>query len=253
MNSTQIMQAANPIGDTAFADSSTDPEGTAAFERIVAEDRTEPSAVHRPPRLRRRALIGVGLATAAGAAIAVVGLPGAQHNGAPAAWSVTKNADGSVTVKISDFRDPDGLQRKLRAAGLRAEVGTLPHNCDIRIAAQGAPADQWRSVVVAVDRTTFSSPGQVSNLMLIGGERAFNPRDTTEGTGMFIPPSHGANEITITIRTADLPAQDTVRIGFPADHTGKRMGIGVFSTASGLFCQAPPPHSSGTAPVSPKH
>ena len=232
MNSTTIMQSANPIDDTAFADSSSDPKGTAALERIVAT----PRSVIKRHRPRRRVLVGIGVAAAAGAAAAVVGIPGAQHNGAPPAWSVTTNPDGTVTMKISDFSDPDGLQRKLQAAGLRAEVGTLPRYCDIRIIDRSV-SGQWRSVVVNVDRDTFRPPHDLSKLILIGGKPAFNPGDTTVGTGRFIPPSHGVDEITITIRPADLPAQDTVRVGFPTDHNGTRMGIGVFSTDSGLFCE----------------
>jgi len=81
MNSKDILHAANPIDDLAFADSWTDAEGTAAFERIIADDRTEKGTAHRPPRLRRRLAIGVAVAAAAGAAVAVVGLPGTPNHG----------------------------------------------------------------------------------------------------------------------------------------------------------------------------
>jgi hypothetical protein len=39
-----------------------------------------------------------------------------------AAWTVVKQADGTVDVKIREFRDPAGLQRTLRADGVPASV-----------------------------------------------------------------------------------------------------------------------------------
>jgi hypothetical protein len=43
-----------------------------------------------------------------------------------AAYAVTKNADGTVTVEIDSLTDAAGLQSKLQAAGVNAVVQYLP-------------------------------------------------------------------------------------------------------------------------------
>jgi hypothetical protein len=123
---TMLARTANPVTAEPSEPAWADPEGRAAFERIVA---TPPDTPPRRLGPRRRLGIAAAVAAAAGAAVAVVGVPGLAHNGAPPAWSVTRDADGSVTVKINDYHDPDGLQAKLRAAGVRANVQTLSAKC----------------------------------------------------------------------------------------------------------------------------
>jgi hypothetical protein len=46
--------------------------------------------------------------------------------GTQAAYAVTKNADGTVTVEIDSLQDAAGLQAKLQAAGVNAAVEYLP-------------------------------------------------------------------------------------------------------------------------------
>ncbi|MGO9162360.1 MAG: hypothetical protein ACLP7J_16930 [Streptosporangiaceae bacterium] len=83
----------------------------------------------RAVRARRR-IPGVAgaLAVAAGAAAAVTTLaPAGHHPGHPAtaelaAWTVVKQADGSIAVTIRELRDPAGLQATLRADGIPASV-----------------------------------------------------------------------------------------------------------------------------------
>jgi hypothetical protein len=78
----------------------------------------------------RRRIPGVAgvLAVLAGAALAVTALLSparpASHQPAAqlAAWTVAKQADGNISVTIREFRDPAGLQRKLRADGVPASV-----------------------------------------------------------------------------------------------------------------------------------
>jgi hypothetical protein len=78
----------------------------------------------------RRRIPGVAgtLAVAAGAAVAATALTPAGHRPAPpasaqlAAWTVVKQADGSIAVTIRELLDPSGLQAKLRADGVRASV-----------------------------------------------------------------------------------------------------------------------------------
>lgn len=90
-------------------------------ERIVSRSRAM--------RARRRiAGVAGALAVAAGAAVAVTTLAPAGHQpGHPAraelaAWTVVKQADGSIAVTIRELRDPAGLQATLRGDGVPASV-----------------------------------------------------------------------------------------------------------------------------------
>jgi hypothetical protein len=90
-------------------------------------------------RVRRRIPgIAAALAVAAGVAVAVTALlPASHHPSAPpgmqlAAWTVVKQADGTVSVTIRELSDPAGLQRKLRAEDIPANVtffGQMPRAC----------------------------------------------------------------------------------------------------------------------------
>ncbi len=83
-------------------------------------DRGQRRPLWRTPRL---ALAG-GLAAvlAAAAAVGLIVL----STGTQAAYAVTKNADGTVTVEIDSLSDAAGLQAKLQAAGVNAVVQYLP-------------------------------------------------------------------------------------------------------------------------------
>ncbi len=81
-------------------------------------------------RQRRRLIPGVtgALALVAGATLAVTTLlPSGHQPSHPAraqlaAWMVANQADGNIRVTIRELRDPAGLQRTLRADGVRASV-----------------------------------------------------------------------------------------------------------------------------------
>jgi hypothetical protein len=89
----------------------------------------------RALRARRRlpGLAAGALAVAAAAALAVTTLLPAGHQpGRPlpaqlAAWTVTRQADGTITVTVRQLRDPQGLQRRLRADGVPASVTFFGH------------------------------------------------------------------------------------------------------------------------------
>jgi hypothetical protein len=88
----------------------------------------------------RRRMTGLSVAGAAAVTVVALGLSGAfgatshQPSGAaghrpthPAhaqltAWTVTRLADGNISVRINQFKDPAGLQSTLRADGVRASV-----------------------------------------------------------------------------------------------------------------------------------
>jgi hypothetical protein len=244
MNSTQIMQSANPIDDTAFADSWADPEGKASFERIVADPRTAKAKLPRP-RTARRLVIGTALAGAAGAAVAIVGLPGSpNHGGAGAAWAVTKNGNGSVTVAIKDYRDPAGLQAKLRAAGVRANVTVMPKKC--QIALPGATAE---FALFNGDVSTFHAPHTWQRLF------AGSPSYVTAGPGFGVVSDSGGSDkpvklpngetfpahISFTVTPGELPAGDDLTIGFPASgnpDAGQAMVVDVEKTGTPLQCDS---------------
>jgi hypothetical protein len=112
-----------------------DSELITAVQESVADVHTATPVdqiVHRGRALRsRRRLprVAAVVAVAAGAALAANALvPSGQHpvSSQPpaqlAAWTVVKQADGNVYVTIRQFRDPAGLQARLRADGVPASV-----------------------------------------------------------------------------------------------------------------------------------
>ena len=111
------------------------PDSPAAV-RLYQQITAQPPAAGRAPRRRRfavPALIGVAAAAVA-AAVALALAPGspAGHRGGQggatlAAWSVVKERHGLVKVTIRQLRDPAGLQQKLRADGVLANVRFVHH------------------------------------------------------------------------------------------------------------------------------
>jgi hypothetical protein len=89
----------------------------------------------RALRARRRVpgLAAGALALVAAAVLAVTALlPTGHQPGRPlpaqlTAWTVTKHSDGTITVAVRQLRDPQGLQRTLRADGLPASVTFFGH------------------------------------------------------------------------------------------------------------------------------
>ena len=97
---------------------------------------------YRPRSPRRVGMVSAGL-TGAAAAATVLGIamtqpashhgsdqssaPSSHHSSAAAktqlaAWTVTKQANGTVIITIRQLSDPAGMQAKLRAAGIPASV-----------------------------------------------------------------------------------------------------------------------------------
>jgi len=97
--------------------------------RRVVEANPEPTPTQRGAtttlsyRWRRPLAVTGGLAAAAVASVAVVGF---GEEGSGTAWAVTPNDDGTVTVVINSLRDAEGLEQKLREAGVPAVVQYLP-------------------------------------------------------------------------------------------------------------------------------
>jgi hypothetical protein len=95
----------------------------------------------RASRPRRLGLAATAAAAAAAVALAVaIHQPGAQPGTHPggraggssparlAAWTVRHDPDGTIRITIRELRDPTGLQDRLRAAGVPANVVFLRHD-----------------------------------------------------------------------------------------------------------------------------
>jgi hypothetical protein len=90
------------------------------LREVVAERHTVPQ-----PRPRKRLV----LAAAGGGLLAtglLVGIPAMNGDQTPAAFAVTTNNDGVVTIVVNRLEDPDGLERELAANGVTADVTFAP-------------------------------------------------------------------------------------------------------------------------------
>jgi hypothetical protein len=101
------------------------------LKSVVAHRKTERSAMApaRAPIWRRLRVVSV--ASAGALAIgAAVGLPlvGGETTAPPAsaAYEVTTNEDGTVTVTVYRFSDAEGLERQLEEHGVPADVAFTP-------------------------------------------------------------------------------------------------------------------------------
>lgn len=78
---------------------------------------------HGLPRLRRRLLAGAAVTVTAAAALIIVPLATGAEN---PAYAVTRQPDGSVHIKINEFRDPGSLERDLARLGIKAKIWFTP-------------------------------------------------------------------------------------------------------------------------------
>ena len=142
--------------------------------------------IRRGDRRRRRSITRLSLgglsATGVVAAviIGVIALLPASHQPSPpvhaqlAAWTVVKQADGTVLVKIREFRDPAGLQRELRADGIPASVTFNPDNL--------VDKDAWAIVHFKGNPCQEYSGGEGQAQNIVTGGSPFT-------VGMFVHPS----------------------------------------------------------------
>lgn len=105
---------------TAVKESVTGVHMTIPAEQIVSRS-------HAIRARRRIPSLAAALAVAAAAVVAGLALlpghPGSHRPSAQlAAWTVVKQANGTIRVTIRNLRDPAGLQSKLRADGVPASV-----------------------------------------------------------------------------------------------------------------------------------
>ncbi|MET7330476.1 hypothetical protein [Nonomuraea sp. NPDC005650] len=90
-------------------------------EHVLMEIKAEIVTRNKARRLRVRRRLLAGAAVAGIAAAAAVSVPFLNGSGTPA-YAITKNTDGTITLKINEFRDPAGVEKDLAALGLTADV-----------------------------------------------------------------------------------------------------------------------------------
>jgi hypothetical protein len=90
--------------------------------RTAEDNMTTVTPVRRGSR-RRIAGLSAAVAGVAAATTAAVLLTGVTSG---PAFAVTKGSDGAVSVRINEFRDPEGLEAQLAGAGVKAVVDYLP-------------------------------------------------------------------------------------------------------------------------------
>ncbi|MFG1682645.1 hypothetical protein ACGFNP_20935 [Nonomuraea sp. NPDC049269] len=98
----------------------TEPAMSQGVHDLLAEIVATPPALRRGRSPWRRPLLA-GVAVAGLAAAAVVAAP-MVSGPSNAAYAVTENSDGTIQVTVKELRDPDGLEAKLKAVGIPADV-----------------------------------------------------------------------------------------------------------------------------------
>ena len=124
---------------------------------VLTSDVPATATVTPARRTVRRRLVLAGASVAAVAAAVTVPLA----LGGSAAYAVSPNSDGSVTVTIQRPEDADGLQRALAANGVNAEVDYVPSGyvCDPeRYTPADGPSTGPVSVQSSAEGMTFTVP-----------------------------------------------------------------------------------------------
>jgi hypothetical protein len=160
------------------------PDAARMREAARARLTTAMSGPPAPRRHRRGRLALAGAAVAAaGASLAAATLLPATHQPSHqptvrlAAWTVAKQANGTIDVTISQLRDPAGLQSTLRADGVPASVtfaGQQAPACQPYIPAGKAASEALLARVYQIQ------PGARNTVLII------DPAALPGGTGLQI-------------------------------------------------------------------
>jgi hypothetical protein len=90
-------------------------------EHVLMELKAEIVARNKARHLRVKRRLAAGAVVAGLAAAAAVAVPYLNGSETPA-YAVTRNTDGTISLKINEFRDPAQVERDLAAVGLTADV-----------------------------------------------------------------------------------------------------------------------------------
>ncbi|MBO2454160.1 hypothetical protein J4573_44230 [Actinomadura barringtoniae] len=114
-------------------------------ERLLTELKAEAvrrADEQRARRSRKAVTIRVAAAAAIAAACTLVAIVAPTFTGSrAAAYALTRNADGSITVTIKEFRDPERLERDLAEHGARTDITYLPQHERCTEDDRGVPVD----------------------------------------------------------------------------------------------------------------
>lgn len=166
---------------------------TALDERRLAELKQyvagRPAAGPAPARRGRRRYTRPALALGAAAAAATAALVTFSAGSGTPAYAVTRNADGTVTITLTDFRDTTQLSRELRQLGVPAAVYYIPSK-EYCYQADAKPVADVPEGLYSVPAPVTSGPGWTMRLdtsliqpgqMLLFGLSA----DSTRSTEMY--------------------------------------------------------------------
>jgi hypothetical protein len=178
---------------------------------------------------RRRQMTGLSIAGTAAVTVVALGLSGVfgaishQPSGStshqpshPAhpqltAWTVTRLADGDISVRINQFKDPAGLQSTLRADGVPASVtfasqrnqACRPYPGGTPSSGSGPPSPLRPSALL---KQVFPTPYQV-----LGPPPGTGPAHMAKAAGPPAPPPFG-NRTIIVIDPSALPRNAGVEL-----------------------------------------
>jgi len=142
-------------------------------EQIVGRGRAL-RARRRLPGVAAGALAVAAAAVLAVTALAPAGHPAGRHPPAQlAAWTVTRQADGTITVTVRQLRDPQGLQRRLRADGVPASVTFFGH--------EPRACQRYPRLSAALMAEVFGGHGP---------PLVIHPRALPHGAGIQLSPGH---------------------------------------------------------------
>jgi hypothetical protein len=160
--------------------------------------------------IRRPLTIG-GLAIAAGSAAVILSLTAASTPVTTAAYAVTRNADGSVTLTLKEVIGVSGANEQLARLGVRAQIAKIERGCT----ESGTEVQMSHSQQEAMIESEQSAPGLT-------------------GLGWVIHPSA-------------IPAGDTVLISAQLENEGRPLGpplggklIYAVGSGIGLYKGTPP-------------
>jgi hypothetical protein len=204
------------------------------LRRVVAE---RPAPIEASGfRYKRTLVLAGGLAAAAGVAIAA-GLPIGGDSGGTKAYAVSKNPDGTVTVKIDALSDAAGLERELSQAGVPALVQYVPPGKTCAAGA-GVPA-------MPATRSTPSEAGVVT--AEAGGGAGVGPVTQSAGVPPAGDPPTGASFSGASFSSARQNGDGSVQFTMDgAQHPGQTL---VIRTQEFAGDQAPAGVPAGAAQV----
>ena len=134
--------------------------------------------------------------------------PGAQL----AAWTVARQADGSIQVTIRELRDPGGLQQRLRADGVPASVTFSGQQ---NPACQGYPGGGSQSQRRQLLGSVVTAPAAGRDVMVI------HPAALPSGAGLRSTPSSGTTRGSVAVSRGSpwawcRPARSAPAASYPA-------------------------------------